>query len=289
MVSSEGSQPINDEPLYAERRTEPTEGHLRDDERRPDERPPSRTRRGDRAREDGLRPGPPDVHRRPRRSKGRHRVRGPQPDRHADPDRALHRGHARAGAGSDCRRRERPSRPGAACRGRSACRSSAASAAGFASAAPTSPRSSATRRARAVSSASARSRKPIDFFDYYCDRMEQTDGFVNLMGMPGSREESRSVLRPYGVFGIIAPFNFPRRPRRRADRGGAPCRQHRRLQAGRGHAASPASASTRSSRSTLPPGVFNLVTGPRRAGWTGDLATTPASTASCSPARWKSA
>ena len=39
--------------------------------------------------------------------------------------------------------------------------------------------------------------------------MEQTDGFRNLMGMPGSREESLSVLRPYGVFGIIAPFNFP--------------------------------------------------------------------------------
>jgi len=49
----------------------------------------------------------------------------------------------------------------------------------------------------------------IDFFDYYCDRMEQTDGFTNLMGMPGSREESMSVLRPYGVFGVIAPFNFP--------------------------------------------------------------------------------
>lgn len=48
-----------------------------------------------------------------------------------------------------------------------------------------------------------------DFFDYYCDRMEQTDGFANLMGLPGSREESLSVLRPYGVFGVIAPFNFP--------------------------------------------------------------------------------
>lgn len=48
-----------------------------------------------------------------------------------------------------------------------------------------------------------------DFFDYYCDRMEQTDGFETLMGMPGSQEESRSVLRPWGVFGIIAPFNFP--------------------------------------------------------------------------------
>ena len=49
----------------------------------------------------------------------------------------------------------------------------------------------------------------IDFFDYYCDRMEQTDGFANLMGLPGSPEESVSVLRPYGVFGVIVPFNFP--------------------------------------------------------------------------------
>lgn len=48
-----------------------------------------------------------------------------------------------------------------------------------------------------------------DFFSYYCDRMEATDGFTNLMGLPGSREDSRSVLRPWGVFGIIAPFNFP--------------------------------------------------------------------------------
>jgi 1-pyrroline-5-carboxylate dehydrogenase len=48
-----------------------------------------------------------------------------------------------------------------------------------------------------------------DFFDYYCDRMEETDAFQNRMGLPGSPEDSRSVLRPYGVFGIIAPFNFP--------------------------------------------------------------------------------
>jgi 1-pyrroline-5-carboxylate dehydrogenase len=48
-----------------------------------------------------------------------------------------------------------------------------------------------------------------DFFDYYCDRMEETDAFQNRMGLPGSVEESRSVLRPYGVFGVIVPFNFP--------------------------------------------------------------------------------
>ncbi len=48
-----------------------------------------------------------------------------------------------------------------------------------------------------------------DFFDYYCNQMEQHDGYTRPMGSPGSPEESASVLRPYGVWGLIAPFNFP--------------------------------------------------------------------------------
>ena len=48
-----------------------------------------------------------------------------------------------------------------------------------------------------------------DFFEYYADQMEQHDGYVRPMGAPGSSEESSSVLRPYGVWTVIAPFNFP--------------------------------------------------------------------------------
>jgi len=48
-----------------------------------------------------------------------------------------------------------------------------------------------------------------DFFAYYAEQMEQYDGFTRPMGSPGSREESHSVLRPWGVFAVIAPFNFP--------------------------------------------------------------------------------
>ncbi|MGE5360381.1 MAG: aldehyde dehydrogenase family protein [Bacteroidales bacterium] len=48
-----------------------------------------------------------------------------------------------------------------------------------------------------------------DFFEYYSEQMEQHDGYLRPMGSPGSREESHSVLRPWGVFAIIAPFNFP--------------------------------------------------------------------------------
>ncbi len=48
-----------------------------------------------------------------------------------------------------------------------------------------------------------------DFFEYYSEQMEQHDGYVRPMGTPGAREESESVLRPWGVVGVIAPFNFP--------------------------------------------------------------------------------
>lgn len=48
-----------------------------------------------------------------------------------------------------------------------------------------------------------------DFFEYYADQMDQHDGYVRPMGAPGSNEHSESVLRPWGVFAVIAPFNFP--------------------------------------------------------------------------------
>jgi hypothetical protein len=41
-----------------------------------------------------------------------------------------------------------------------------------------------------------------------CDQVEENDGFV--YGLPGDGvSRYQEVLRPYGVWGIIAPFNFP--------------------------------------------------------------------------------
>src|SRR5512139_181347 len=48
-----------------------------------------------------------------------------------------------------------------------------------------------------------------DFFEYYCDLFEERDAFHSVMGVPGSTEDSVSVLKPYGVWGVISPFNFP--------------------------------------------------------------------------------
>jgi 1-pyrroline-5-carboxylate dehydrogenase len=49
----------------------------------------------------------------------------------------------------------------------------------------------------------------IDLVRHYCDEMERTDGFREDNPGASSAERCSVVLRPYGVFGVIAPFNFP--------------------------------------------------------------------------------
>ncbi len=48
-----------------------------------------------------------------------------------------------------------------------------------------------------------------DLIDYYCRIMEENAGFLKPLGKLLPNENTRSVLRPYGVFVCIAPFNFP--------------------------------------------------------------------------------
>ncbi|HEX3423844.1 MAG TPA: aldehyde dehydrogenase family protein [Sphingomicrobium sp.] len=49
----------------------------------------------------------------------------------------------------------------------------------------------------------------IDLIRHYCSEMERTDGFYEKKGGASSAEHCSVVLRPYGVFAVIAPFNFP--------------------------------------------------------------------------------
>src|SRR2546429_5387252 len=39
--------------------------------------------------------------------------------------------------------------------------------------------------------------------------MEKHDGFATKLDTLGPGEENSSVLRPYGVWAVISPFNFP--------------------------------------------------------------------------------
>lgn len=48
-----------------------------------------------------------------------------------------------------------------------------------------------------------------DFFRYYARQMEEAGGFDLPLGRLSPNEETRSLLRPYGVWAVISPFNFP--------------------------------------------------------------------------------
>jgi 1-pyrroline-5-carboxylate dehydrogenase len=48
-----------------------------------------------------------------------------------------------------------------------------------------------------------------DLIRYYCHEMETNDGFVKPMGRLVEREATSDVMRPYGVWAVISPFNFP--------------------------------------------------------------------------------
>ncbi len=63
----------------------------------------------------------------------------------------------------------------------------------------------------------------IDFLNYYSLELEKNKGYVRrtkldeskvhvkaaFQGAPGKAEKVTIALKPYGVFGVIAPFNFP--------------------------------------------------------------------------------
>lgn len=54
----------------------------------------------------------------------------------------------------------------------------------------------------------AEAQEAIDLIEQYCCELERHNGFVTPMRSQ-SGETNTDVLRPYGVFGVLAPFNFP--------------------------------------------------------------------------------
>src|SRR4051794_7571410 len=49
----------------------------------------------------------------------------------------------------------------------------------------------------------------VDLIETYCAQIERRDGYEVELGTLSPTERNRSVLRPFGVFGVIGPFNFP--------------------------------------------------------------------------------
>src|SRR5438045_6199615 len=51
-----------------------------------------------------------------------------------------------------------------------------------------------------------------DFFNLYADDFVRQNGFDHLLPddpLPGFRSHNRSVMKPYGTWVVIAPYNFP--------------------------------------------------------------------------------
>ncbi len=49
----------------------------------------------------------------------------------------------------------------------------------------------------------------VEFFRYYANQITEHDGFVTPLGTLSPEETNTSVLRPWGVWVVISPFNFP--------------------------------------------------------------------------------
>ncbi len=49
----------------------------------------------------------------------------------------------------------------------------------------------------------------IDFMRFYAFQIEKNEGFCKQTSHPNPQEKTQTVMKPYGVWGIISPFNFP--------------------------------------------------------------------------------
>ncbi|KFM18827.1 1-pyrroline-5-carboxylate dehydrogenase protein [Marine Group I thaumarchaeote SCGC AAA799-P11] len=49
----------------------------------------------------------------------------------------------------------------------------------------------------------------IDFMRFYALQLEKNEGFCKQTSHPNPHEKTQTIMKPYGVWGIIAPFNFP--------------------------------------------------------------------------------
>ncbi|MGA8038508.1 MAG: aldehyde dehydrogenase family protein [Acidimicrobiia bacterium] len=49
----------------------------------------------------------------------------------------------------------------------------------------------------------------VEFLRYYSNQITEHDGFVTPLGSYGPNDVNTSVMRPFGVWAVISPFNFP--------------------------------------------------------------------------------
>jgi len=102
----------------------------------------------------------------------------------------------------------------------------------------------------------------IDFLRYYSLQLKSNNGYAMDTPPPCPNEQPRNLLRPYGVWGVVSPFNFPIAIMAGMSTGA--------MLAGNTVIVKPASDTPWPAflfaeiltDAGLPPGVFNVVTGP---------------------------
>lgn len=49
----------------------------------------------------------------------------------------------------------------------------------------------------------------VDLIEYYCEQAERSDGWTQPLRPGSATEHGIDLLRPYGAFAVVSPFNFP--------------------------------------------------------------------------------
>jgi len=106
----------------------------------------------------------------------------------------------------------------------------------------------------------------VDLIETYCAFMEANDGYRSPLGRLSDREDNVSVMRPYGVFGVICPFNFPFALAVGMASGALVCGNTVVMKPAEETPWSTAQIAELALEAGLPPGVLNLVHGDDSAG-----------------------
>ena len=133
--------------------------------------------------------------------------RDPAHDRSGGEPRA--RGRTGAGRGARSRPRGRPRRGWAATHYEERCRLLRAAADGIGERHMELAALASLETGKSRTEAILEVQEAIDLIEAYAGHMEENDGYTAPLNSFVEGERNVDVLRPYGVFGVIAPFNFP--------------------------------------------------------------------------------
>jgi 1-pyrroline-5-carboxylate dehydrogenase len=101
----------------------------------------------------------------------------------------------------------------------------------------------------------------LDVISFYAEEMRRNDGFVRKLSSAVPGEQCSTTMRPYGVFGIVAPFNFPLSTTINLSAAAIITGNTVVLKPSEGSALTASIIADCVLRSGLPPGVFNVIMG----------------------------